>query len=127
RAPGGLEDGARLLRRLRTHAQRALRLPAPVRDLPPRPGRLAAAAADRQPRPAGAARLRRLALLLQPGGDRRLGAAAVPAPALPPRPLPVDRPAGPGGGAAAGLAGELAAGRGALPARLPGRPQRRRR
>ena len=33
------------------------------------------AAAGRQPRPAGPARLRRLPLLLQPGRDRRLGAA----------------------------------------------------
>ena len=43
RLPGRLEDGARLLRRLRPQAQRALRLPAALRDLPARPGRLAAA------------------------------------------------------------------------------------
>ena len=51
---------------------------------------------------------------------------AVPGPALPPRPGAVDRVARAGGGAAAGLAGGLAARRGALPDGLPGRPQRRR-
>ena len=51
---------------------------------------------------------------------------AVPGPALPPGPGAVDRVPRPGRGAAAGLAGGLAAGRGALPDGLPGRPQRRR-
>ena len=75
RLPGRLEDGARLLRRLRPQAQRPLRLPAALRALPARPGRLAAAVAGRQPRPPRPARLRRLPLLLQPGRNRRLGAA----------------------------------------------------
>ena len=70
---------------VRPQAQRALRLPAALRALPARPGRLAPLAAGRQPRPARPARLRRLPLLLQPGRDRRLGAAAVPGAALPAR------------------------------------------
>ena len=126
RRPGGLEDGARVLGRLRAQAQRPLRLPAALRDLPARPGRLAALAPGRQPRPAGPARLRRLPLLLQPGRDRGLGAAAVPGAALPTRAGAVDRLARSRRGAAAGLAGDLAAGRGPVPDGLPGRPQRRR-
>ena len=47
-------------------------------DLPARPGRLAAAAAGRQSRPPGPARVRRLPLLLQPGGHRPLGPARLP-------------------------------------------------
>ena len=41
RLPGRLEDGARLLGRLRPQAQRPLRLPAALRALPARPARLA--------------------------------------------------------------------------------------
>ena len=78
RLPGRLEDGARLLGRLRPQAQRPLRLPAALRALPGRAGRLAAPLAGRHPRPARPARLRRLPLLLQPGRDRRLGAAQYP-------------------------------------------------
>ena len=44
RLPGGLENGPRLLRRLRPQAQRSLRLPAPLRDLPARSGSTGAAA-----------------------------------------------------------------------------------
>ena len=44
RLPGRLEDGPRLLGRLRPQAQRPLRLPAALRDLPARPARLAPAA-----------------------------------------------------------------------------------
>ena len=83
--------------------------------------------ADRQPRPARPARLRRLALLLQPGRDRRLGPARLPG-----RSLyllgahALDRLPRRRRGPAPGLAGRLAAGRGALPGRLPGRAQRRR-
>ena len=51
RLPGRLEDGARLLRRLRPQARRPLRLPAALRALPARPRRLAPALAGRQPRP----------------------------------------------------------------------------
>lgn len=126
RVPGGLEDGARVLRRLRAQAQRALRLPAALRALPDRAGRLAAALAGRQPRPAGPARLRGLALLLQPRRDRGLGAAPVPGLALPPGAGAVDRVPRSRRGAAAGLASRLDAGRGAVPDGLPGRPQPRR-
>ncbi len=75
RISGGLEDGPRLLRRLRPQARRALRLPAALRALLVGLYRLAATLAGRQPRPPRPARLRRLALLLQPGRNRRLGAA----------------------------------------------------
>ena len=121
RLPGRLEDGARLLGRLRPQAQRPLRLPAALRDLPARPARLAPALAGRQPRPARPARLRRLPLLLQPGRDRRLGAARLPAPPLPAsaRALWIGAPR-PGRGAAPGLAGDLAAGRRPLPDRRSG-------
>ena len=44
RVPGRLEDGPRLLGAVRPQAQRALRLPAALPDLPDRPGRLAPAA-----------------------------------------------------------------------------------
>ena len=88
--------------------------------------RLAPLAARRQPRPARPARLRRLPLLLQPGRNRRLGAAPVPGAALPAGPGAVDRLPRQGGGAAAGLAGRLAADRRPLPDGLPGRPQHRR-
>ncbi len=60
--------------------------------------RLAAVAADREPRPAGPVRLRRLPLLLQPGEHRRLGAARLSGAGLPPRALPVDRVPGAGKG-----------------------------
>ena len=113
-------------RGLRPQAQRALCLPAALRDLPARPGRLAAQAAGGQPRPGRPARLRRLPLLLQPGGDRGLGAAAVPGARLPAGAGAVDRVPRPRRGPAAGLAGGLAAGRGAVPDGRPGRAQRRR-
>ena len=67
-----------------------------------RPARLAPPLADRQPRPARPARLRRLQLLLQPRRDRRLGAAPVPGAPLPAGAGALDRPARSRGGAPAG-------------------------
>ena len=128
RVPGRLEDGARLLRRLRPQAERALCVPAALRLLFlvglldwRRPWRVASLDLARP------ARVRRLALVLQPGRDRRLGPAPVPGAPLPPRPGALDRPAGKGGGDPAGLADGLARRRRAVPDRDQGRAQRRRR
>ena len=115
RLPGRLEDGPRLLGRLRRQPQLALRLRPALPDLPRRPLRLEALAARRQPRPRLPARLHRLPLLLQPGRHRGLGAAAVSAARLPPLPGALDRLPRQGGGDPAGLADGLAADRGALP------------
>ncbi len=127
RLPGRLEDGAGLLGRLRPPPERALRDPAPIRAVRGRADRLAPSPAGRQPRYRRPARLRRLALVLQPGRHRRLGSAPVPGPPLPVRARPLDRVAGKGRGHPAGLADRLADRRHPVPDRGPGRPQRRRR
>ena len=85
RLPGRLADGARLRGPVRPRPQRPLRLDPALRDLPRRAARLAPAVADRPPRSARAARVRRLARLLQPGRDRGLGAARLPGARLPAR------------------------------------------
>ena len=86
RLPGRLANGPRLSGRLRPNGQRALHLAPPLRDLRPRPARLAPAVPARPPRPAGdRRRVRALALLLQQGQHRGFGAARLPAAALPAR------------------------------------------
>ena len=87
RAAGGLEDGARLPRRLRRAADQqrpglARLLPA----LPARARRPAPAAQPAQPRPARAALVHRLALVLQPRRHLHERAAGLPAAPLPARP-----------------------------------------
>ena len=127
RLPGRLGNGARLLGRVRPLAELAVHLDPALPPLLRRPLRLAEAAADRQPRPAGPARLRRLPLLLQPGEHRALGAARLSGARLPAGAMPVDRLPRARVGAAADLADDVAAGRGALPDGLPGRAEHGRR
>src|SRR6202000_314069 len=105
--PGRLGNGARLLGRVRPLAELAVHLAAALPDLLRRPVRLAPRPADRQPRPAGAARLRAIPLLLQPGQNRHLGAPRLPGAGLPPGALPVDRVPRAGGRPATGLADDV--------------------
>ena len=66
---------ARLLGRDRPEGERPVRLAAPVPSVPPPVPRSPTAAPPAPPRPPRAPRARRLALLLQPGGDHDLGPA----------------------------------------------------
>ena len=91
RLSGRLADGARLRGPVRPPAQRALRLDPDGAGLPRRALRLPPPGADRPPRPAGAALVRDLALLLQRRRDRRLGPARLPAARLPARTGALDR------------------------------------
>src|SRR3954452_6920292 len=80
---GGVEDGARLRGGVRGQGERAVRVAAAVPAVPravrvPPPAAPAAA-----PRHAHAARLRRVALLLQPRRHRHVRAARLPRPRLP--------------------------------------------
>ena len=94
RPAGRVDDGARLRRGVRARDQPAGDLAVALRALPdpaaaadaPAPAGLVAHA-----RPAGAAVVRRLADLVQPGRDLHLGAPAVPADGLPRPPARLDR------------------------------------
>ncbi len=126
RRPGGVADGARLSGRLRAQAERAVRLAPAVRALPAAVRRLPPAAAAAPPRPAGAAGLRRLARLLQPRRDRRVGAARLSRAALPAGADPAGRAASARAARAARAlrADGLAGGAADRPAGLPRRPER---
>src|SRR5581483_3942013 len=125
RPAGRVEDGARLARGVRRQADQQLPGVARVlRPLPARPRRLAPPARAAEPRPADAALVLRLALVLQPRRRVRGDAARLPRPLLGGRALPLDRPAQPAAPVPRGLAG-LAARRGdGLRRRLPRRPER---
>ena len=126
RPAGGVDDGARRPRRVRRHGdQPPRRLARVLRRFPPRARRPAPPAVHPQPRPARAAQLLDLAVVLQPRRDLLERAARLSAAPLPRRAPGLDRharPAPPGG--AAGVA-RLAAGRGdRVPPRVPRRPER---
>ena len=128
RLPGRLGNGPRLLGRVRPLAELAL-----IWSCRSAPSSCVGLFdwrrwRRREPRPAGPARLRRLALLLQPRRNRRLGAARLSGAGLPAG----DGACGSGSAdAASGLRPVwptiLAADRGALPDGLPGRAQHGRR
>ncbi len=86
-----LADGARPQGPVRPPAQLALRLDPDGARLLLRALRLPASGPDRPPRPARPALVRHLARLLQLGADRRLGAALLPAAALPAGAHALDR------------------------------------
>ena len=83
RLPGRVADGPRVRGPVRPHPQRALRLDPDGARVLPVPFRLPPPAADRAPRPPGAALVRDLAAVLQPGRDRALGPARLSAARLP--------------------------------------------
>ena len=126
--PGGVVDGARLPGGVRTARQRPLHLAAPVRAVLPALLRLPPAAVAAAPRPARAAVVLGVARLLQPRRDLQIGAARLPAAAVPARahagaaapPPPAAAPL------AAARARLLAGDRGGVPRRLPRRAERHR-
>src|SRR4051812_39324193 len=124
--PGRVDDGARVLGRLRAQGQLAMGLD-PAHPAVRRPvRRLAAPAADAAPRPRRARRVRCVGRVLQRRADRDLGPAGLPAPRLPARPRPVDRAPqrSPAAGAQAQRAGPHPGDRARVPRRLPDHPQR---
>ena len=94
RPPGRVAMARGYAGRLRAQAERAVRLDPAVRAVPGAVRRLPPAVPAAAPRPARAARLRRLARLLQPRRDRRVGAARLPRAALPAGAHAVDRASG---------------------------------
>ena len=125
-AAGRVEDGARLLGRVRRDGdQQHLGLARVLRRLPDRARQPAPAALLAKPRPDRAALLLRLPLVLQRGRHLHQRSARVPADVLPRRPPDLDRLAAGGGKrVSARLAGLAARRRDGLPRRLPDRDQR---
>ena len=94
--PGRLGDGPRSRRLLRREVRELVHLAPALRAVPVPVLRPPPAVPDSAPRPAGAGRrLRPLALLLQPGRDRDVGAARLPGARLLPRTPAGRRPSGP--------------------------------
>ena len=89
RPPGGVDHGAWLRGPVRPQPERAVAVDPAVRPVPRAVRRPSPALPVAPPGPAGAAGLQRLALLLQPGRDRGVGAAGRPG-----APLPAGAPRG---------------------------------
>ena len=127
RPAGRMEDGARRRRRLRREAdQQPADLARLLRDLPPRARRSPPSAQRPEPRPARAALVLGLALVLQPRRHLHERAARLSADALPPRADGLVRLARRAGRFSRRLADLAARRRHGLPGRVPHRAQRAR-